>query len=296
MDRPAIGLVLGSGGFRGPAHVGVLARLQSLGVPVQSIVGCSVGGIVGAYYAGVGLPVDQLIDHAFGVRSLGLVSHALCMRFPERSGARIRRWAEPIRGRLDLLEACDFRRLHHGVEKIGFLSYDLVRRERIFAATGRERGLTLSEAVRASARVPMVFPPLRKFVDGLDRKLIDGGLACPTPVGHAVATPISATHVIAVHLSNSRSRARYNEFQRWVKLLGNRLIVLRPRVRGRPGRRGGGAFIRAWYRAGWESVGPDEATRLLRWARDVEGAAEIPTWPGRSRAAVPGNPMNPGHP
>src|SRR5262249_34952224 len=48
--RPKIGLVLGGGGARGGAHIGVLKVLEELHVPVDFVVGTSIGSIVGALY------------------------------------------------------------------------------------------------------------------------------------------------------------------------------------------------------------------------------------------------------
>lgn len=49
--RPCIGLVLGGGGARGSAHVGVLKAISELGIPIDLIVGTSVGAFVGGLYA-----------------------------------------------------------------------------------------------------------------------------------------------------------------------------------------------------------------------------------------------------
>ena len=49
--RPRLGLALGAGGARGIAHVGVLKVLQREGVPIDLIVGTSIGALVGAAYA-----------------------------------------------------------------------------------------------------------------------------------------------------------------------------------------------------------------------------------------------------
>ena len=134
--------------------------------------------------------------------------------------------------------------------------------------TGLERGFSLSEAVRASSRVPFLFPPMRKEVDGLERRLVDGGLSSPTPVVHAVSAPVSATHIIAVDLTPSRKRAKHSELVRWQKLLGDRLLVLRPRPRTSEGRPGGQRFVEAWYEAGRRTIGQAEEHRLLGW---IEG-------------------------
>ncbi len=58
-DRPKIGLVLGGGGARGAAHIGVIQLLQELHVPVDYIAGTSMGSLVGAFYA-TGMNAEQL--------------------------------------------------------------------------------------------------------------------------------------------------------------------------------------------------------------------------------------------
>ena len=50
--NPKIGLVLGGGGARGAAHVGVLKELERLRIPVDYVVGTSMGAIVGGLCAG----------------------------------------------------------------------------------------------------------------------------------------------------------------------------------------------------------------------------------------------------
>ena len=49
--RPRIGLVLGGGGARGTAHVGVLKVLEELRIPIDYIAGTSMGSVVGGLYA-----------------------------------------------------------------------------------------------------------------------------------------------------------------------------------------------------------------------------------------------------
>ena len=49
--RPKIGLVLSGGGARGAAHVGVIRVLEEYRVPIDCIVGTSMGALVGASYA-----------------------------------------------------------------------------------------------------------------------------------------------------------------------------------------------------------------------------------------------------
>ena len=58
-----IGLVLGGGGARGFAHIGVLRALDEHSIRPVAIAGCSMGGIVGALYAAGHTPVE--IEHMF---------------------------------------------------------------------------------------------------------------------------------------------------------------------------------------------------------------------------------------
>jgi len=58
-ERPSIGLVLGGGGARGIAHIGVLKELERLRIPIDAIAGTSMGAVVGGLYA-TGLTADEL--------------------------------------------------------------------------------------------------------------------------------------------------------------------------------------------------------------------------------------------
>lgn len=58
-DRPTVGLVLGGGGAKGFAHIGVLRVLEQAGVPIDIIVGTSMGAVVGGLYA-AGRSPDEL--------------------------------------------------------------------------------------------------------------------------------------------------------------------------------------------------------------------------------------------
>ncbi|MEG2180023.1 MAG: patatin-like phospholipase family protein [Bacteroidales bacterium] len=58
-ERKKVGLVLGGGGAKGAAHVGVLKVLEEIGMPIDYIAGTSIGAIVGAFYA-TGHNADQI--------------------------------------------------------------------------------------------------------------------------------------------------------------------------------------------------------------------------------------------
>lgn len=58
-DRPVVALVLSGGGAKGAAHIGAIKYLESIGMPVDMVLGTSMGGLVGGIYA-LGYPAAQL--------------------------------------------------------------------------------------------------------------------------------------------------------------------------------------------------------------------------------------------
>ena len=57
--RPTVALVLSGGGAKGAAHVGVIKRIEELGIPVDMVLGTSMGGLIGALYS-LGYTPDQM--------------------------------------------------------------------------------------------------------------------------------------------------------------------------------------------------------------------------------------------
>lgn len=49
--RPTVALVLGGGGAKGAAHIGAIKRIEELGIPVDMVLGTSIGGLVGGLYS-----------------------------------------------------------------------------------------------------------------------------------------------------------------------------------------------------------------------------------------------------
>ena len=64
--RPTVGLVLSGGGAKGAAHVGVLEYIEKIGLPVDLVVGTSVGGLIGGFYS-VGYTPAEIKDIIFGI-------------------------------------------------------------------------------------------------------------------------------------------------------------------------------------------------------------------------------------
>src|SRR4029079_9766443 len=111
MDKTSpvrIGLVLSCGGLRGAAHLGVLRQLGRHRIPVDVIVGASAGAIIAAYYAGVGLSVDDMIGDAPRFRGRHILMHGLTLRAPSRLKPLLRRFCGVIPTRLAELDAARF--------------------------------------------------------------------------------------------------------------------------------------------------------------------------------------------
>ena len=172
------GLVLGGGGGKGGAHLGALAVIEEVGMPIDLIVGASIGGAVGALYA-AGYSVDE-IGAAFG----GATPCKLFERDPLGMGLL---GARRIRALLDdMLGDCTFEQLaiHCAV-----VATDLV--------TGREVVLDrgpIVEALLATMAFPGIFPPVQ--CDGM--LLADGGIVNNLPVD--VAYALGADKVVAIDL------------------------------------------------------------------------------------------------
>ncbi len=58
-ERPTVALVLSGGGAKGAAHVGVIRYVEELGIPVDMVLGTSMGGLIGGLYA-LGYTTDQM--------------------------------------------------------------------------------------------------------------------------------------------------------------------------------------------------------------------------------------------
>jgi NTE family protein len=190
-----LGLVLSAGGLRGAAHLGVLRQLVRHNIPIDSIVGASAGAVVAAYYAAVGLSVDELMADAANFRGRHLLTHSLNVRLGYRFDRRLRPRCGVIPARLAQLATARFDRLHHGVGRIGIVCHDLATRRPRYFGSGFEHGAELHEIVRASASIPFLFPKISPSCDETCQ-LTDGGLSDPVPIAFARGPLIGATHLI----------------------------------------------------------------------------------------------------
>lgn len=176
-----LALVLGGGGAKGISHVGVLAEFEKAGIPIDVIVGCSAGSIVGALYANCPnaayvqqllkpLRVWDILDINIWYSRYGLVR-----------GGSLRRF----------LKHCLSCRCFEELQiPLYVVATDLIAGELVSMNSG-----PIIPAVHASAAVPFVFSPVYLY----QRWLVDGGVADPVPV--AVAKKTGAAIIVAVDLS-----------------------------------------------------------------------------------------------
>ena len=176
---PVVALVLGAGGSRGFAHVGVIKALEAAGIRPEIVVGSSSGSVVAALYAG-GNNAQALEAMALRIEDHDLIDVTLFG--PGRvQGEALQYYVNNALGNRSI-EALD-------------RAFAVVATER---ATNRmtvfNRGNT-GLAVRASSSIPNVFWPV--LIDG--REYIDGGVSSRVPV--PVARSMGADVVIAVDVS-----------------------------------------------------------------------------------------------
>jgi len=195
-ERPRIGLVLGGGGAKGAAHIGVLKVLDELRIPIDCVAGTSMGALVGAAFA-AGVPPEELdavvsgIDwtRTFGAGalrqetpynrkvSLATYSNALALGLKDgkvvASGGLLRtqQVEELLRALVDRARLqTDFDQLPLPFRAV---ATDMRTGDMVVLARG-----DLAVAMRASMAVPGVFAPV---VVG-DYILSDGGLVRNVPV------------------------------------------------------------------------------------------------------------------
>lgn len=187
-EQPSVSLVLGSGGARGLAHIGVIRWLLENDYRIATVSGCSMGALVGGLHAAGRLDAYQdwlrtqsprnllsLMDLSF-LRTGGLIT-----------GNRLNKVLRDLVGDI-------------AIEELP-IRYTAVAAD---IESGREVWLTrgpLLEAMRASFAIPMIFPPVA-YRGAL---LVDGGILNPVPIAPTLGDATDLT--IAVNVSGAAERA-----------------------------------------------------------------------------------------
>jgi NTE family protein len=258
-DSPRIGLVLGGGGARGAAHIGVLRELERLRVPVDAIAGTSMGAIIGGLYA-AGMTPQELEELIADLDWAEVFQDA-----PQREDLSYRRKQDDVdfpiefelglnRGRLQLPKG-----LIQGQKLISLLreltldvahisDFDELPTPFRAVASDIETGESvvlsagdLTRAIRASMSAPGFFAPV--VVDG--RMLVDGGLVGNLPIDTIkemgvdiviavdVAFPLYSREELdsAVGITGQVLTILINkETQRQIATLGEDDILIRPEL------------------------------------------------------------------
>ena len=215
--RKTVGLALSGGGANALSQIGVLKALDEEGIPVDFIAGTSMGAIIGALYS-CGYTPDELekIAQSLPWQSMISLHHDYTrsnifleqQKIRDRASIAIRfdklkllipkslNSAQPLTRTLDLLvlnaiykSSDDFSTLPVNFRAV---STDLVSGKRITLTSG-----SLSEAMRASSTIPILFEPIMR--DGY--QLVDGGLVANLPVDELEV--INAHYKIAVDTHGS---------------------------------------------------------------------------------------------
>lgn len=269
MDAPTglrIGLVLSAGGLRGASHLGVIRQLARHSIPTDIIVGTSAGAVIAAYYAAVGLTVDEMLEDARVFRGRHLVAHSLASRSWEPFKPLFRPWSGVIPDRLARLRSARFDRLYHGVQALGVVCHDVTNDRPRYVSTASDGGVGLYEAVAASASIPSMFPAQPVQYDGQVCQLIDGGVSDALPVDFASQPGLGATHTI---VSDCRQRSS-------VLSEHARRVYLRPQLGRTTTLRAPRASLLEAVEAGEATITESVLARLRSWMveRTAEGFSE----------------------
>jgi NTE family protein len=255
--RPRIGLVLGGGGAKGAAHVGVLGVLEELRIPVDCIVGTSMGALVGGTFAS-GMDAKELETAVRAIswqeaigrsslrakvpmrRKLAGNTYSNSLEFGVRDGGLVAPSGLISTQNVDLTIQSLVSR-SRGIRDFDQLpipyravATDMQTGEMVVLGTGN-----LALAMRASMAVPGAFAPVT--IDG--RILGDGGLTRNVPVD--IARQTCADVVIAVAVPNPAPTAE--QLRSPLTLMSRTLDVL----------------INANERQQLETLGPDDVKIVI---------------------------------
>ena len=218
--RPRIGLVLGGGGARGAAHIGVLEVLEKLRVPVDCVAGTSMGALVaGALAAGLSpaqmraamakADWNDMFQDNPAYSEIDFRNKAIARRFLPGTETGVSKKGVAYQGGVVSGQKIKlfFNRLvnsdlgERSIESLplplSIIATDIGNGEKVVFRHG-----SLTQAMRASMSVPGLMAP----VDSLGRKLVDGGLVDNLPVDE-VRDRCQADVVIAVNVGSPLMKA-----------------------------------------------------------------------------------------
>ena len=199
-----ISLVLGSGGARGYAHIGVIEELLAQGFSIDSIAGSSMGALVGGMYAAGKL--DAYRDFVLPLQRLDVLR---LIDWTFRGGGLIK--GDRISG--VLRELVGEVRIEDLSMPYTAVAVDLDAQREVWFSRG-----PLFDAIRASIAIPTVFRPHRH--EG--RLLVDGGLLNPLPVSPTLRDLTDATIAVDVNAPVDGARPTRRRFAAFLDAFAER--------------------------------------------------------------------------
>ena len=204
-EGTTVALVLGSGGARGYAHIGVIEVLREQGYNIIAISGASMGALIGGMYG-----AGKLTDYKDWVTGLDQFQLLRLLDFSLASPGAIR--GEKVFGVVH--EMLGDIRIEDLSIDFTAVATDLLAHKEVWFQEG-----PLYQAVRASAAIPSVLTPV--MMNG--RVLVDGGLLNPVPIIPTVAA--HADMIVGVNLSGLDRKYRnlptLDQWDNYEKLAGS---------------------------------------------------------------------------
>lgn len=179
-SKKRVSLVLGSGGARGYAHIGVIEELEQRGYEIVSISGASMGALIGAFYA-----CGKLQEYKEWVLGLDVIELSTLLDFSFESTGLIK--GEKLFEKLS--EFIGKRDIESLPIPLTIVATDILNKKEKWFQSG-----DLLEAIRASISIPTFFTPVKK--NGMI--LADGGILNPLPVAPTMSD--KSDLIIAVNL------------------------------------------------------------------------------------------------
>ena len=186
MSKTTVSLVLGSGGARGLAHIGVIHWLEENGYEIRSISGASIGALIGGIYACGKLDVYEKWVRA--ITKIQIVK-LLDMSWGKQGLVEGDRIIETLK------ELVGDRKIEDLPIKYTAVAANVRREKEIWLTSG-----SLFDAIRASISLPLFFTPFD--LNGV--KLLDGGILNPVPIAPTFEDHTDMT--IAVNLGATPTR------------------------------------------------------------------------------------------
>ncbi|MCJ8296175.1 MAG: patatin-like phospholipase family protein [Colwellia sp.] len=162
--KNSISLVLGSGGARGLAHIGVIHWLEEHGFDIVSISGCSMGALIGGIYAAGKLDVFEQ-----WVRDINKIDILTLLDLSWQKNGLVK--GDKIIA--TLTELVGDIAIEDLPIKYTAVAADIANEKEVWLSSG-----SLFDAIRASISLPLFFTPFH--YNGVD--LIDGGVLNPVPI------------------------------------------------------------------------------------------------------------------